>query len=162
MNDFAEFERQVEEVLTHLYDPGFHPPQALYLQLGLRAPHSLNRLRETLAQAIEQLQPATDVPASARVRRIYELLDLRYIQEKTQKETALRLGITVRHLRREQQLALHLLAEQLWEHPPVQPDTEGATVTLPARQQDAEVSWREQLRREIQALQSNAPGVLAN
>lgn len=173
MDDFAEFERQVEETLTHLYDPTFHPPEALSRQLGLRAPQPHDLIQETLVHAIEQLQPATEVPASARVRRIYDLLTLRYLQEKTQKETALRLGITVRHLRREQQLAIHLLAERLWEQSHAQPPTAQPSVAEqninaqpsmaePTITEQEDIDWREQVRREIHVLQSNSPGVLAN
>jgi CheY-like chemotaxis protein len=175
MDDFAEFERQVEEALMHMYDPAYHPPESLNLSLrlhldlhlGLHALQPQEFIRDALTQAIEQLQPASDVPASARVRRIYDLLDLRYRQEKTQKETALRLGITVRHLRREQQLAIHLLAERLWEPPKAQP-----TVAQPSfhvitsrdstQAEQDKTDWREQVRREIHVLQSNAPGLLAN
>ena len=80
IDDFALCKRQVKEALSHLYDPAYHPQELLCLQLGFRAlqPHNLIRLiRDTLVQAIDQLQPAVDVPASARVHRIYDLLNLR-------------------------------------------------------------------------------------
>jgi CheY-like chemotaxis protein len=165
MDDFTEFERQIEEALAHLYDPAYHPSNLLCRHLGfreltLRTPQSIDHIRGTLIQAIEQLQPTTDVPATARVRRIYELLNLRYVQEKTQKETALRLGITVRHLRREQQLASHLLAERLWETPKAQ--TLMAEHPLQTFTEQDETDWREQVRQEIHVLQANAPGILAN
>ncbi len=160
MDFFAAFERQIEEALSHLYDPTYHAPEELCRHFGFRAPQPLDLIRDTLVQAIQQLQPATEVPAAARVRRIHDLLDLRYLQGKTQKETALRLGITVRHLRREQQLALHLLAERLWEKPKAQP----AILEQPLQQITAqdEISWRQQVRHEIHVLHVNAPGVLAN
>jgi CheY-like chemotaxis protein len=165
MDDFAEFERQVEEALAHLYDPAYHPPELLCRHLGipnlsLRAPQPLGLIRDALVQAIEQLQPATEVPATARVRRIYDLLNLRYVQENTQKVTALRLGITVRHLRREQQLASHLLAERLWEASKAQ--TLAAEQSLQTITAQDEIDWREQVRQEIHVLQTNALGILAN
>lgn len=163
IDDFAEFEGQVEEALTRLYDPTYHPPELLWLHLGFRAAPPNDLIRERLTQAIEQLQPPDDVPASARVRRIYDLLNLRYLQEKTQKEAALRLGITVRHLRREQQLAIHLLAERLWEESKAQMlATQHPQLEKTTQETQNENRWREQVRREIEVLQSNAPGVLAN
>jgi CheY-like chemotaxis protein len=163
MDDFAEFEHQVEEALTRLYDPTYHPPQLLCLHVGFGALQPLDLVRDALIKAIEQLQPATEVPATARVRRIYDLLDLRFVQGKTQKESALRLGITVRHLRREQQLATHLLAERLWERPKALPlMAQRPLHELTAQEEQDELGWREQVRREIHVLQDNAPGLLAN
>jgi len=70
IDDFAEFEGQVEEALTRLYDPTYHPPELLWLHLGFRAAPPNDLIRERLTQAIEQLQPPDDVPASARVRLV--------------------------------------------------------------------------------------------
>src|SRR5690606_40044845 len=53
-----------------------------------------------------------EAPPTARTRRMYDLLTYRFVQEVTQKETARRLGISPRHLRREQQQAIRLLAEK--------------------------------------------------
>ena len=45
---------------------------------------------------------------------MYLLLYDRYIQRLTQKETAERLSVTIRHLRREQNIAIHILAESIF------------------------------------------------
>jgi CheY-like chemotaxis protein/predicted DNA-binding protein (UPF0251 family) len=168
MGAFEEFEQHLQDTLAHLYDPAYHPPELLWRTMGYRQPQSTETIRRVILEAIESLKPAPDVPPAARVRRLYELLSYRYIQELTQKETAQRLGITPRHLRREQQQAVHLLAQRLWERSqwmrPRWNYSDDYQVQSPeSLEGDGQTeAWRDQVRQELLSLQRSAPGIVAD
>lgn len=71
-------------------------------------------LRQILVAAIESLKPKIDVPHHSPVWRAYKVLLYRYMQQRTQKDVADQMDLSVRHLRREQEAALEMLACQLW------------------------------------------------
>jgi CheY-like chemotaxis protein len=164
MEAFEAFERDLRDALAHLYDPLYHPPESLRAALGCAPQAGFEALQAALIQAVEALRPAPTVPPTARSRRLYDLLVHRYIQNLSQEETAERLGITPRHLRREQPEAVRALAQRLWERsgaqPPgvpqtaVRPEAPGAEPTPP--------EWLSQVRQELLALQRSAPGALAD
>lgn len=165
MEAFAEFEQQVREALAHLYDPNFQPAELLCMTLGCDQQDKFYAVKRALHAAIEALKPVPDTPPGARSRRLYDLLRYRYIQALTQDETAARLGITPRHLRREQQEAVHALANLLWAQ---RASHQAATEPLPTSRlvsrEDADpaLEFRSQVRAELAALQNSAPGVVAD
>jgi len=165
MEAFTEFEQQVREALAHLYDPNFQPTELLCLTLGYDQHDKVNVLKTALRSAIETLKPVPDTPPGARSRRLYDLLHYRYIQALTQDETAARLGITPRHLRREQQEAVHALANLLWaQRAAPQVAKEPLPTNHPASPEatDPAFEFRSQVRAELAALQNSAPGVVAD
>jgi CheY-like chemotaxis protein/AraC-like DNA-binding protein len=197
MVTFADFEKQLHDALVHLYDPLYQPPDEFFALLRASTvaqsvvsknppPERAKSFQQILLAAIESLRPDADVPARARSRRIYELLASRYVQELTQEETAERLGITPRHLRREQQQAVLVLAQQLWaEVAPAQPNAnlvaaspidpwlESAAARdsitpdgVPSesgdeREMEIGAAWRTQVQQEVAALQQNDPNTVA-
>lgn len=101
--------------LNHLYDAD-HLRQSPLLDLfGLSsrfdAPFALQGM---LIAAIEGLRPAKSDPAASHYWRIYQILNIRYIQQAGQEEVATQFGMSVRHARREQQAALEFLGAKLW------------------------------------------------
>ena len=154
MGVFEEFERYVGEGLAHLYDPTYQPPELIWQVTGCNPKQGIGPIQTRLIQAVEGLKPEGDTPPNARIWRYYELLSDRYIHELTQVETARRLNITPRHLRREQQQAIHMLAQRLWEQ---RPQTE--TLTVPAPEAPP-TEWRSQVRQELVSLQQHAPGAV--
>lgn len=165
---FDAFEAELHTTLSHLYTPLYQPAALLARVLGLPAAQDGDTLRKTIVQAIEALKPAPDVPTTARTWRIYELLARRYVHNISHKQTALQLGISPRHLSREQAQAVHLLAQHLWRHSqmPTPTDAEPAsTAPLPTAPSDADAertAFRDQVRQELIALQANAPGLIAD
>jgi len=110
------FIRQVRHALVHLYDPEALRQHDLIGFLGLSArANAQTALRETLISAIESLRPTDSVPVGSRAWRVYQVLQYRYVQQMDQEQTAHQLGVGVRHLRREQRLAVETLAEALFE-----------------------------------------------
>ena len=112
---FEAFEQALYEGLAHLNDPMYQPPPLLWQGLRVPPQQGVKALQSALIQAIETLKPTADVAPHAHGQRIYELLSLRYLQGLTQEEAGDRLGLTVRHIRREQKRAIHDLAQWLWD-----------------------------------------------
>lgn len=146
MAAFDEFEHDVREALGHLHDPLFIPPPSL-------AALAESGLQALLIAEIEELRPQDSAPSIARSRRMYDILVERYVHQLTQEQTAERIGVTERHLRREQQMAIHLLAGRLWQrlHGEAAPQ-EATDETLSEDEQE----WRSQVRQELQSLQASA------
>lgn len=166
MNATNQYLVHLREALTYLYDPHYlhHSPLLSYFDLD-RAPDPPSALRSTLLSAIESLQPGDTVPTQTRERRIYELLFYRYVQQFSQREVADQLGISVRHLRREQVIALEALGDKLRDRVQVQvPAAETrqpAAEDLPAKPLDDELAWlRESPPEKVTDLSQELPSVL--
>jgi CheY-like chemotaxis protein len=160
MNAFEEFEQSLRDALAHLYDPTHRPPEILWTVTGCDPQQGLEAIQTLIVQAIEDLKPAPHVPPSARSRRIHGLLSYRYVQDLTQEQSAERLGITSRHLRREQPGAVHALALHLWE--------QSRAAEELAQEEGRQLShaqlpgYRSQVKQELAALQESAPGAVAD
>jgi CheY-like chemotaxis protein len=167
MEDFEAFEVYLSEMLVHLYDPIYRPPDYMWPALGLDRQQGLPAIQHAIVQAIETLKPAGIVPQTARSWRIYGLLAYRYIYNFTQEETADRLNITSRHLRRERAEAVHVLALHLWEKNRaeitlVKPSS-GQNTALDDAPSDEHLSeWYLQIKTELAALQETTPGAVAD
>jgi CheY-like chemotaxis protein len=111
-----QFLRHLRDALTHLYDPDRLRASPLAALFGVAnrfdTPAGLQRI---LTEAIESLKPAADEPPRSHSRRVYDLLLYRYVQQFSQQEVANQLGMSVRHLRREQRAAVEALGYHLWE-----------------------------------------------
>jgi CheY-like chemotaxis protein len=164
MAAFEEFEKCLQDALAHLYHPGYWPPEPLWTVLGWDPRQGQEALQALLIQAIEDIRPAPNVPPTARSRRIYGLLSYRYAQDLSQMETAERLGITARHVRREQAEAVHVLALRLWEQNRLRSSgTENISQHPEVMDLDLQSKLRHsQVMQELESLQKSAPGILAN
>ncbi|MFN8458963.1 MAG: response regulator [Anaerolineae bacterium] len=166
METFEEFKQYLAEALLHLYNPTYHPSQLLLATLGCPPEQGGKVVQTALRRAIEQLKPDPNIPPSARIWRVYKVLELRYEQGLTQEEAANRLGITPRHLRREQQQAIEWLARHLWEQsrPPAPAEVSAAVENpaMPAETALLETATRQaQIRADLASLQQHAPGLVA-
>jgi CheY-like chemotaxis protein len=169
MITFEDFEQGLHETLNHLYDPVYTPPDGVCTVMGIEQRSCLQPVQTAVIGAMEAMRPAPNVPPSARSRRIFDVLDCRYLQRLTQDETAERLAITPRHLRREQGQAVNALARQIWEYyqgrPAPMPAAEPAAApgAAPA-DEDAEETrpWLSQVRQELDALEKGIRGSVAN
>jgi len=166
-----EIEQSLREALAHLYDPAYEPPDTVWTLTGCDRDQGRDALRAALRRSIEDLRPPPGTPTDARITRVYELLSFRYIQHLTQEEAAERLGISPRHLRREQSEAVRVLAMLLRERsdrstPQGSGTPERSQVPLPgaaslAPSQPTE-GGRPQIREELASLRESAPGALAD
>lgn len=153
------FEHTLKQALAHLYDPAYSPPEQFWLVLGVASVRDRQSLHAAISDAIHDMQPEKNVPDTARIWRYYDLLSSRYIHELTQKETAQRLNISPRHLRREQQQAVQVLAQRLWQkHYAPAPDVPVQTVD----RGDLSDPWAVQVRQELAALHDSDPNMTAH
>jgi CheY-like chemotaxis protein len=111
----ASFKRELRGALRYLYDPinlRKSPLIALFDLTQQQDPPSA--LRRILVDGIEALKPGTDVPLQTEAWRIYQILFRRHVEHFAQREVATELSISTRHVRREEALALDVLANHLW------------------------------------------------
>jgi CheY-like chemotaxis protein len=166
MTTLREFEQHLREALAHLYDPTFRPPEPLWAVMGCDPQQGVEAVQAVIVQAIKHFEPTPEIPSSARIRRFYELLSYRFIQGLTQEQTAEVLNLSLRHIRREQQRAVGVLARRLWEQKQIE------ILTMTERSQNGvqlpgvteteveSTAWRSQVRQELISLQKSAPGMV--
>lgn len=154
---FEGFEHDLHEALSHLYDPVYRPSAALRKILNIDVEQSTKNLRIAIIRAIEELSPEPDVPNNARVKRVYETLCYRYVQNLSQEEAAERLGITSRHLRRGMPEVLHTLALYVWEKRAWAGNQDIADGVAAAR-----IGWRSQVKQELASLNDSTVSTVAS
>ena len=104
-------ETMLRRALNHLYDPTFLRDSPLVELLGLDRENAATGLHGAIERAIEELG-RDEHPATARAnRRHYDVLFNRYLQQFTQEQVAHQLGVSPRHLRRQQFEAIGALTE---------------------------------------------------
>lgn len=111
----AAFVRELRRALQQLYDPAELGKSPLAALLGVhRSEDTSSSLQHILLDAVKALKPASDVPPQANAWRIYHALNLRYVQQIPQRDIASSLALSVRQLRRQEVVALQVLADHLW------------------------------------------------
>jgi CheY-like chemotaxis protein len=162
MDTFEALEVNLHEALSRLYDPAYRPPELLCLALTGQQQPGVEAVWRAIIQAIEELKPVDIVPPNARSHRLYQLLRDRYRHNLPQEEVAEKLGITTRHLRREQNQAIHVLALNLWDRYVARwPERVPPAITKP-QETVSNPEWLEQARQELQSLRYEAPGAIAS
>jgi len=111
-----EFIEHLRDALNHLRDPGQlrRSPLARLFGVDNRVDAFL-ALQDILLEGIKSMEPDASESPQSRNWRFYEALYYRYVQQFSQQEVAHQLGISVRHLQREQNAAMEILAARLWE-----------------------------------------------
>jgi CheY-like chemotaxis protein len=146
------FERQVAHALMHLYDPDVLISHPLLEQFGLKnGTNPAADLHNLLIKSIEALKPPPSAPITSRMWRVYNLLNLRYVQQQEQEQTAYQLGIGVRHLRREQKNAIQILSETLAQKYSLKELHPEPAVTDSLAPLKSEISWMRSSYQETSA-----------
>jgi len=133
----------LHDALAHLHDPSFRTLSPLADLLGVA---EWDAARSELLRVIDGLKPPSDAPDRCRAARLYGILQGRYVQAQTQEVVAEELGLSVRHLRRQQHEAIRWLADRL------QAPREPVADSMP----NEGSPWRAQVRRELDALREDA------
>ena len=109
-----QFIDYLKSALVHLYDAEYlrQTPLLAVFRIENRFDAS-TILRNILMETIEILKPAPNLQDPERAWRTYGSLYYPYVQRLSQQAVADQLGISTRHLRREQRTALDALAELL-------------------------------------------------
>ena len=117
MNDSPteSFVLELRGALHHLYDWAYLRRSPLVAAFGVNAEEDASAaVRHMLVGAIEALKPEANVPSKAKAWRLYHLLHARFTEQFTQIEVATELALSIRHLRREETVAIERLAAYLW------------------------------------------------
>lgn len=111
------FLRELKWAMLHLYDPAELRQSPLIELFGVgEREDPASALRGILSHAIASLRPGAGVPAQSNAWRIYNLLLRRYAEQFSQRQVAADLALSIRQLRRQENLALAILADYLWVH----------------------------------------------
>ena len=112
---YEQFVMYLRSALHYLYDPVHLRGSPLVELLRLtRAFDTAAALQQHLTTAIRQLKPSEDEAPQSRAWRVYDTLTFHYVRQLSREVVATQLGISERQLRREQRVALEVLAQQLW------------------------------------------------
>jgi hypothetical protein len=114
-----DFVQVVRDALTHYWGGpkltdspllGLNSVKRLLEQQG---GNPTKALQAVLRQAIENLRPGADVPSHAPEWLLYNILEMRFLQGRKIRDTAIRLALSESDLYRKQRLALDEVARQL-------------------------------------------------
>jgi hypothetical protein len=129
-----EFVEAIKDSLEHIYDFSRlnHHRLARWL-IPPDLPRGVSQaqyLRQRLIEAIEHLNPGNRIAPSARQKRAFHLLQLRYVEALSFREVMRTLALSQTQYHREQRHALEMVAAYLWD-------------TVPDRIRADVVSWPE-------------------
>jgi CheY-like chemotaxis protein len=164
---WERFREELRDALSCLFDPDFQPSELLYAVTGCETLDGPGAVQSAIIQVIDDMKPGQETPAGDRNRRIHACLDHRFVQGLTQEETAEQLEISVRHFRRVQREATHVLARMLWEHSLARevssmPVEREPRPPLGRRAASSSQDWRTQMQEDLASLQMTAPGTIAD
>jgi CheY-like chemotaxis protein len=168
MDTCEKLEEQLQDALTHLYNPDYQPPDLLYAVTGCDPRDGPVPVQCAIVQEIEKLEPDSSIPPGARVRRIHDVMNHRYVLKLTQEETAQLVNISVRHLNRVQREAVRTLARFLWERYRARDHLEGSHTAQNRLQSPEEdtaepaLDWRSQTKHELASLHASAPDAVSD
>lgn len=147
----TEFSRLVRDALNNLYDHVHlqRHPLTENLSTSSTAQTRAQVLRRILLDAIEMLNPGSNIPLRAPERRSYTILFGSYVEKRNIKEIAGDLGISERQFHRERTLAIEALASILRDRYLPQPLSAPEPVQSESRGQLApvEANLRQQIER---------------
>jgi CheY-like chemotaxis protein len=113
--DLAWFTRQLRTALVSLYDPPVIRNSPLTALFEVERRHNpMFALQYIILNAIEALKPNEAMPSGSRNWRVYQILRRRYSEQASQREVASELGLGLRQMQREENLARRTLGEYLW------------------------------------------------
>ncbi len=138
----STFENELRTALTHLYDPAVLRDSRLVSLFGLDSrADAVIALRRILIEAIESLKPSEEVPHQSKAWRYYHILFGRYTEQFTQLEVGSDLGLSVRQLRRQEKLAVMVLADTLWTQYSLKEDEANSVPKRLALGREEELAW---------------------
>lgn len=147
-----EFTKQVTEAYEHLYDIVFlrtHPlTDTLVPDPAVDRKDKAWQLHRLLIDAVEELKPDPNAPASSHERRRYQLVARRYVDGLDPQRVADELGISRRHYYRTHSETMEAVAEVLWERR----SAAAAAAAAPMPAPEAHADRLELLRLEVARL----------
>jgi CheY-like chemotaxis protein/AraC-like DNA-binding protein len=139
---------QLHDALANVHDPSWASNGEVCALLGYPAGTEALRVQSTLLQWIANMEPGPDAHPSSHTRRVYDLLESRYILGLTQDETAERMHVSRSTVQRLQREAIHALALAI--------ASEHSQEPVPTDK------WKTQTQREIALLESKTASPRCN
>src|SRR5258708_34160298 len=115
---FSDFEQQVHDCLTHLYDFMFLQDHPLVGTLvpEINGPNRIQVFRDIINNCIESLRPGPELETQPKVSRLYNILRLRYIRQQTVQQVVLNLSLSERQFYRDHPRAIQIVSHMLREY----------------------------------------------
>src|SRR6266404_9111237 len=115
---FSDFEQQVHDCLTHLYDFMFLQDHPLVEALvpEIKGPNRIQVFREIINNCVESLRPGPELETQPKVSRLYNILRLRYIRQQTVQQVVLNLSLSERQFYRDHPRAIQIVSHILREY----------------------------------------------
>jgi CheY-like chemotaxis protein len=112
-----EFDQQVRDCLSHLYDLSFlrDHPLVQYLVPNATGASRVQMFRQIVTEAIERLRPDAGASYHSKQARSYNLLILRYVEQQQPQEVMIQLALSERQFYRDHPKAIQILSSLLWE-----------------------------------------------
>src|SRR5258708_35998029 len=135
---FSDFEQQVHDCLTHLYDFMFlqdHPLVGMLVP-EITGPNRIQVFREIIIDCVENLRPNPELETQAKVSRLYNILRLRYIRQQTVQQVILNLSLSERQFYRDLPKAIQIVSRMFSERPTgesAEPEAVGSPEEAPPR-----------------------------
>ena len=153
MMDTSAFVSDLRHALSHLGNAEYlrNSPLVDRFELGRSGDAGVS-LRQVLESAIEAFRPTAGSLVNERTRRYHEILVGRYMQGLTQQAVGNCLGITPRHVRREQEAALCALGRYLEVRLDLRAEGQRSQVTQQVRSEEEATEQRIEVNREMRWL----------
>src|SRR5260221_13666205 len=112
-----EFEQQVRDSLSHLYDYSFlrENPLVQLVVPDMTGANQVQVFRHVMTEAIERLRPDTGATFHSKQARSYNILMLRYVEQQQPQDVMTQLALSERQFYRDHPKAIQTVAQILWE-----------------------------------------------
>ena len=124
-----EFEEHVRDLLSNLYDylRLTDNPVARQLAPDLSGSERVQALRHTILDIIDSLNSDRSAPLSSRQNRLYNILQMRYVEEQTTAEILGQLALSERQYYRDHQRAIQTISQIIWDRHFAEAEESGAS-----------------------------------
>ena len=113
----GDFEEHIRDLLSNFYDylKLAENPVASSLAREASGNERMRAIRGTVLDAIEDLRREDQRKATARGNRLYSILQLRYVEERSTNEVLAELALSERQYYREHQRAIQTISRIIWD-----------------------------------------------
>lgn len=113
----GDFEEHIRDLLSNFYDylKLAENPVASSLAREASGNERIRAIRGTVLDAIEDLRREDQRKATARGNRLYSILQLRYVEERSTNEVLAELALSERQYYREHQRAIQTISRIIWD-----------------------------------------------
>lgn len=129
----SDFEEHIRDLLSNFYDylKLAENPVASSLARDISGNERMRVIRGKVLDAIEDLRREDQRKATARGNRLYSILQLRYVEERSTNEVLAELALSERQYYREHQRAIQTISRIIWDEHIAKPGTESVVAGKP-------------------------------